>query len=84
EGETLRVIRNQSVLLPAKEAGLLSVFALGGNARGVTIRGLYYEAEGVDLTPSFPLGVSNHFCGREAFVEVKEGNLLICEETTAG
>ena len=29
EGETLRVIRNQSVLLPAKEAGLLSVSPYG-------------------------------------------------------
>ena len=84
DGETLQVIRNQSILLPAREAGLLSVFALGGEAHGVTIRGLYYEAEDVDLMPSFPLGVSNHFCGREAFVEVKEGNLLIIAETTVG
>ena len=84
DGETLRVIRNQSIRLPARKEGLISIFAVGGDAKGVTIQGLYYEEIDFHLRPSFPLGVSNHFCGKEAFVEVKEGALLIYEETTNG
>lgn len=85
--ESLLVIRNEAISLPAREEGIVSVFAIGGEAQGVSIHGLCYEAEQIDLTPAFPLGVSNHFCGTAGFIEVKKGTLLIVignEETTDG
>lgn len=71
------VIKNESVKLFGKEGGYVSVFALGGTAHGVNIKGLYYEVEGAALTYDFPLGVSNRFTSREAEISVADGVLLI-------
>ena len=47
------------------------------------LSGLKYEFEGT-LTPSFPLGVSNEFIGKNAWVEVKNGLLLAVFEKSEG
>ena len=60
---------------PGKE-GILSVFCLGPDAHGVTLEGLYYPLKDGTLTSGFPLGVSNHFTGEAARIEVKDGSLL--------
>ena len=61
----------------------ISVFALGGNAEGVTVRGAEYEAENITLTPEYPLGASNRFVGEPVFISVERGALLIITENTA-
>lgn len=76
-GETYTAIRNGSMTLPAQGSGILSVFCLGADAEGVTIRGAQYEVENVILTADFPLGVSNHFVGRPITVSVTCGSLLL-------
>lgn len=77
-------VKNGGLRFPASAAGDFSLFCLGPDAKGVTIRGLYYEAEDVTLTSFFPLGVSNHFTGREASVTVKDGTLLALWERKTG
>jgi thiamine pyrophosphokinase len=57
--------------------GNISVFAWGGDAKGVTLEGLYYPLLDAHLTPDFPLGVSNSFTGTKSKITVKEGVLLI-------
>ena len=75
-GEVYTVIKNS--LTVSGEAGkYISVFAIGGSAEGVTIKGLDYEVEDVTLTPDFPLGVSNRFINKEAVISVKNGALLV-------
>ncbi len=76
-GETYTAIRDSAVTFPAQEKGILSVFCLGADAEGVTIRGGQYEVEEVVLTADFPLGVSNHFIGVPVTVSVHHGSLLI-------
>lgn len=76
-GEVYTAIHNGSLVLPAQERGILSVFCLGADAEGVTIRGAQYELEDAALTADFPLGVSNHFVGKEVTVSVKRGSLLL-------
>jgi thiamine pyrophosphokinase len=71
------VLKNGSLTLPALPEGIVSVFCMGTDARGVTIRGLQYGLENGTLTAGFPLGVSNHFVGKEAMVSVEDGSLLI-------
>ena len=70
------VVKNERISFPAEAEGILSLFCLGADAKGVTIRGLHYELEDGTLTPGFPLGVSNHFTGKKATVEVKDGSVL--------
>ena len=70
------VVRNETIRFPAVKEGILSLFCLGPDARGVTIRGLQYPLENGTLTSGFPLGVSNHFVGSAAEIAVKDGSLL--------
>ena len=71
------VVKDGSISFPAAFGGIVSVFCLGADAAGVSIKGLYYELEKGTLSAGFPLGVSNHFTGAEAAVEVKKGSLLV-------
>ena len=75
--QRVTLVRNDTLRFPAGMRGNISVFALGGDADNVTLRGLYYPLENARLTPVFPLGVSNHFTGEEAEITVEKGNLLI-------
>ena len=70
------VVKNERISFSAEAEGILSLFCLGAEARGVTIRGLHYELDNGTLTPGFPLGVSNHFDGKPASIEVKDGSVL--------
>ena len=71
------VLKDGSVSFPADCTGILSVFCLGADAEGVTVRGAKYELESGTLTAGFPLGVSNHFVGNEVTVSVNRGSLLL-------
>lgn len=73
-------IRNGSLSFPAGHRGTISVFCLGGDARGVTLEGLSYPLHDAVLTAGFPLGVSNRFLGGPAEVAVRDGSLLILWE----
>lgn len=73
----VRAIRNSAIRFPADWDGIVSVFCMGADARGVSIRGLQYELENGELRSGFPLGVSNHFVGTESEISVEEGTLLV-------
>lgn len=77
-------VKDGGLCFPASAEGDFSLFCLGSDARGVSIRGLYYEAENVTLTSYFPLGVSNHFKGRQATVTVKDGTVLALWQRKSG
>ena len=67
------VLKNGSLTFQAECSGILSVFCMGADATGVTIRGAQYELENGTLSAGFPLGVSNHFTGEPAEISVREG-----------
>ena len=69
------VLSEETIVFPATSTGILSLFCMGGSAR-VTIGGLQYPLDRGILTPDFPLGVSNHFQGREARITVHDGQVL--------
>ena len=73
----ITVVKDGSLTFPAGSTGILSVFCLGPDARGVTLEGLHYPLTDGTLTSGFPLGVSNHFTGSEARIAVKHGSLLV-------
>ena len=77
-------VKDGSLHFPSGCAGIFSVFCMGRDAEGVTIRGGKYEADNVTLSAGFPLGVSNHFEGREVTVSVGNGSLLVLWDTANG
>ena len=82
-GMTATVITEEALRFPEPSPGTLSVFAFGGEARGVTLEGLYYPLSGYTLTTSFPLGVSNSFTGADALIRVENGSLLVLWDSAA-
>jgi len=74
------VIKNESITIGGRPGRHLSVFAIGGGARGVSIVGAEYEARDVTLSPAFPLGVSNSFREEPVRIEVRDGYLLVMIE----
>ncbi len=82
-GFTATLLRDEALTLPAVPGGILSVFAHGGDARGVTLEGLYYPLTDGTVSPAFPIGVSNAFTGAPVRIAVREGSLLVLWETAA-
>ena len=78
------VVKNGSICFDDRCTGIFSVFCIGKDAEGVSIRGGKYEAEHVVLSAGFPLGVSNHFEGKPVTVSVESGSLLILWDTCNG
>ncbi len=83
-GFTYTAITNGAITIPrGPEWGLLSVFCVGEDARGVWESGVQYPLADAVLTAEFPLGVSNHIIAPQAHVSVREGSLLIGWERSA-
>lgn len=81
EGTQVYLLKDGTLSLPKVEGAALSVFAYGGNASGVTLRGTKYPLEDGTLQARFPLGVSNEFAADLAEITVKKGTLLILTVT---
>lgn len=82
ENYTIQVITNGSLSLPKnlpenRTGNTCSIFSLSDESLNVTIQGLEYEVEGITLTNDFPLGISNTFTGKKAFVSVQKGTLAV-------
>ena len=73
----ITAIKNKSISFKETSSGMISVFAMGKDARNVTIQGLKYNIENATLTNDFPIGVSNEFVGEKATVSVQNGTLTI-------
>ena len=74
---TASVVKNGAVSFDTDAKGIVSVFCMGADAEGVSIRGLKYGMEDGTLSAGFPLGVSNHFIGEKSEISVNNGSLLI-------
>ena len=75
--QIITVVKDGKLTFPARKEGIISVFCMGKDAQGVTIKGLKYPLEHGTLTAGFPLGVSNHFIGQESEISVNDGSLLV-------
>lgn len=78
------VLKNGRLEFPPGFEGIFSVFCLGADAHGVSIRGAKYTLENGKLTAGFPLGVSNHFAGKPVTVSVEDGTVLLLWQTENG
>lgn len=74
-------VTDGTLFLPERSAGtIVSVFAMGERAEGVTLTGLAYPLERATLSCDFPIGVSNErLDGIPASVSVEKGTLLVLQ-----
>jgi thiamine pyrophosphokinase len=75
--EALLVRGGEAVRLQGSPGDLVSLLPLGGDARGITTRGLAWGLQGDTLRFGFSRGVSNEQTSPEARIEVEDGCLLI-------
>ena len=73
----MTTIYNSKLIFSDDFSGNISIFAQGGIARNVTINGLKYCADSINLLPDIPLGVSNESIGARSEISVNNGALLI-------
>ena len=78
------VVKDGSIHFPHRCTGIFSVFCMGAYAEGVTIKGGKYDAGNVTLSAGFPLGVSNHFEGKDVTITAERGSLLVLWDTCNG
>jgi thiamine pyrophosphokinase len=84
EGNLVTAVTSERISFSEKMRGMISVFSAGECAKGVTERGLKYTITDKVLTCDRALGVSNEFTGQPAFIEVKNGTLLLIWEEAEG
>lgn len=78
--ENATIIKNASLSFSRNERGMISVFSFSPESRKITIKGLKYEVNDFTMYSSYPRGVSNEFVGKDAFISVEDGELLIILE----
>ena len=77
EKSVLLALCNDSIAFDESANGYISVFSLSDVSKNVTLRNLKYTVENASLTNDYPLGISNEFIGKPAFISVENGTLLI-------
>ena len=77
-------VKEGAITFPATATGIISLFCMGADATGVTIQGLQYPLKNGTLSAGFPLGVSNHFVGKESRITVENGSLLVIYDRANG
>ena len=77
-GYTIYALTDSCLLISSNPKYTVSIFSHSALSLGVTLKGLNYEAENINLSHGLPLGVSNAMgpTGR-AVICVKKGTLLI-------
>jgi len=76
-GNVCTVIKNGGIAFDDSMLGVVSVFCIGNEARGVDLIGLKYPLENHTLSCDYPLGVSNEFTGVPSSVSVRDGMLAV-------
>lgn len=80
--EVMFLVHNGKICFSKEANGYISVFSVSQVSQGVEEKGLKYEISDGTLTSSIPLGVSNEFLGKESYISVKQGTLLIITDKT--
>ncbi|MFV2038678.1 MAG: thiamine diphosphokinase [Acidimicrobiales bacterium] len=77
-GGLVTVVRRHRVL-SGRAGDIVSLFAVGGGATGVTTTGLRWALEGAEVQPCSSLGTSNEMTGTEASVSVSDGVVFVLQ-----
>jgi thiamine pyrophosphokinase len=70
-------VHNKDFKISKGEYKYFSLFAIGGNVSGLSIKGAAYELEDFTLSPYASIGQSNEFKNNTVSIEFKNGVLLL-------
>lgn len=76
--DRIELLCNDKIIYPPSMKGIFSIFAFGGDAKGVTEQGFKYSLQDATVKMEFPIGISNEFIGQESMLEVRNGMVLVC------
>lgn len=79
----VRLLRNDSTILPRSGYTYVSLLALDPSVKGVEIEGVKYPLQKTKLTRTFGYAVSNEITGNCCFISVRKGTLLVIESRDA-
>ena len=77
EGICICAVTDGEISFDESYEGIISIFCLTGEAKGVTLTGLKYPLDNGVMTSQMPLGVSNEFIGQKSTVRVTDGTLIV-------
>ena len=76
----IRLIDQPMTIEKKKQYGkYVSLFAFGGQVKGLTLRGFFYPLTEYDMTPENPIGVSNEITAENGEISFSSGMLLVME-----
>lgn len=82
KAETIFVLKDEEICFEAGKKGILSLFALSGEVKGVSIFGMKYNLDNAVICNDFPIGISNEFTGQAGKVNVSDGEVLVIMSET--
>ena len=60
-GRIFIVLENESITLPKRNEGYVSVFSISEKSKGVTLKNLKYELNNYELKNDVPIGIDNEY-----------------------
>lgn len=81
--DRVRLLRNDSTILPRSGYTYVSLLALDPLCKGVEIEGVKYPLKNARLSRTFGYAVSNEITGNCCFISVRKGTLLVVESRDA-
>lgn len=77
ENEEIYIAMDEEIAIDGNKGDTISIIPIGGNASGVSLRGLEYPLDSYDMEYGLPLGISNVMLECKCYIKVDNGNLLI-------
>lgn len=74
---TIYMCRNSNFLLEGAPGDTISIIPYGGNAEGITLKGLKYPLDNAVIPLGKPRGVSNIMVDKECSISIKKGEIII-------
>ncbi|WP_314961237.1 thiamine diphosphokinase [Peptostreptococcus stomatis] len=77
EHEEIYILKNDEMTLKGNVGDIVSILPIRGDARGITLVNMEYSVEELDLKYSVTRGISNVMVAQDAYINVRDGCLLV-------
>ena len=84
ENEEIYILKNDEMNLKGNIGDNVSIIPIMGDARGITLANMEYSVEELDLKYSITRGISNVMEAEEAFINVRDGCMLVVRNIKRG